>query len=296
MANNGYFATLEDAERAAQICGVDFQVVDKSQLGGTEAGRIPDPFEEPAVDVQALLHDMGDAAFSPDADEFARFVAMNRKRVAEAVPLSDDVQTMLVLGYRMGISAGSAACMNDLGALYYMGDLVEQDYSKAAELYELAMDHGCYQSIINLGYIWEYGRTGTCDHQKAYRYFALAAALDQSSEAVYKLGDMYARGQAVERDMAKAYQLWKRSLDLAEGIVEIAQPAVRIAQLLVSEEDAGAAGIETDPLQALHLFQQAEVGLRIDIDNGQTYYRKRLEEAIEGQQAARDLLDVVICE
>ena len=43
MANNGYFATLEDAERAAQICGVDFQVVDKSQLGGTEAGRIPRP-------------------------------------------------------------------------------------------------------------------------------------------------------------------------------------------------------------------------------------------------------------
>ena len=39
--------------------------------------------------------------------------------------------------------------MNDLGALYYMGDLVEQDYAKAAELYEMAADAGCFQSIIN---------------------------------------------------------------------------------------------------------------------------------------------------
>lgn len=60
--------------------------------------------------------------------------------------------------------------MNDLGALYYMGDLVEQDYAKAAELYEMAADAGCFQSIINLGYIYEYGRTGKPDHTKAYQW------------------------------------------------------------------------------------------------------------------------------
>ena len=41
--------------------------------------------------------------------------------------------------------------MNDLGALYYMGDLVEQDYAKAAELYEMAADAGCFQSIDYCG-------------------------------------------------------------------------------------------------------------------------------------------------
>ena len=70
------------------------------------------------------------------------------------------------MGYELGISVASAACMNDLGALYYMGELVPQDYAKAAKLYEQAMDHGCFQSIINLGYIYEYGRTGEVDHQK----------------------------------------------------------------------------------------------------------------------------------
>ena len=66
--------------------------------------------------------------------------------------------------------------MNDLGALYYMGDLVEQDYAKAAELYEMAADAGCFQSIINLGYIYEYGRTGKPDHTKAISVFARRSA------------------------------------------------------------------------------------------------------------------------
>lgn len=31
----------------------------------------------------------------------------------------------------------------------------------------MAMDAGCYQSIVNLGYIYEYGRTGDPDYAKA---------------------------------------------------------------------------------------------------------------------------------
>ena len=49
--------------------------------------------------------------------------------------------------------------------------------------------------------------------------------------------------------------------------------------------------LELDPFGALSLFQQAEIGLRIDIANGQTYYTKRLTQAIEGQKKARAMLD-----
>ena len=278
-----YAATREDAKQIAELAGIEFSVVE----GDEEDLAIDD---RPHVDVDALLQEMSKAAFSSEHEEFPGFVALNRKRIALAAGESEEVSELLVLGYKMGISRGDAACMNDLGALYYMGDLVEQDYAKAAELYEMAMNHGCYQSIINLGYIWEYGRSGERDYQKAYQYYALAAALADSSEAAYKLGDMYSRGKFVERDMAKAYQLWSRSLDLANDIVEIAQPAIRIAQLLLSE-DCEPAGAKRDPMRALQLFQQAEIGLRVDIDNGQTYYRKRLEEAIEGQERARAITD-----
>ena len=294
-----YEATKEELEKAAELGGYELYVQEDSGPEGASPDGAP---EGPApanlsledrvspTDVKRLLSEMAQAAFSPGKDDFAVFVSGNRDRIRKAAEVSDEVGQMLVIGYKMGISAGSAACMNDLGALYYMGDIIEQDYAKAAELYEMAMDHGCDQSIINLGYIWEYGRTGERDYQKAYRYYALAAALTDSSEAAYKLGDMYSRGKAMERDVAKAYRLWSRSLDLAGNVVEAAQPSIRIAQLLMSD-DCEKAHVEPDTFRALVLFQQAEIGLRIDIAAGQTYYRKRLQEAIEGQAKARAMLD-----
>ena len=69
-----------------------------------------------------------------------------------------------------------------------------------------------------------------------------------------------------------------------------AQPAVRIARMLV-DSACSSYGVEPNPLRALSLFQQAEIGLRIDIADGQTYYAKRMQEAIEGQAKARELID-----
>lgn len=229
---------------------------------------------------------LAEAALSDRGDGFACYVAENLVAIRAAALRSEEVCTVLVMGYELGISVGSAACMNDLGALYYMGELVPQDYARAAKLYEQAMDHGCFQSIINLGYIYEYGRAGEADHQKAYQCYALASALQPSCEAVYKLGDMYSRGEAVPSSMGKACQLWERSLELAGSVVEAAQPSVRIAKAIVNPS-CEEWGEEYDPLRALSLFQQAEIGLRIDISKGATYYRRRLTEAIEGQDLAR---------
>lgn len=63
------------------------------------------------------------------------------------------------------------------------------------------------------------------------------------------------------------------------------EDATRMAQL------AGIEFVEPNPLRALMLFQRAEIGLLIDIADGQTYYAKRLDETIEGQQKARVLVD-----
>ena len=184
---------------------------------------------------------LAEAALSDRGDGFACYVAENMVAIRAAALRSEEVCTVLVMGYELGISVGSAACMNDLGALYYMGELVPQDYARAAKLYEQAMDHGCFQSI---------------------------------------------RGEAVPSSMGKACQLWERSLELAGSVVEAAQPSVRIAKAIVNPS-CEEWGEEYDPLRALSLFQQAEIGLRIDISKGATYYRRRLTEAIEGQDLAR---------
>ena len=39
------------------------------------------------------------------------------------------------------------------------------------------------------------------------------------------------------------------------------------------------------------LYGKAEIGLRISIDKGLVYYGKRLQQAIDGQNQARALLD-----
>ncbi len=272
-------------ERIAQIGGISLTW--EEGVGADSQRSVQSP------DSPALLREMAEAAFADDPDAFAEFVSENRHRIRDAALFGESgeqVTELLVLGYEAGIAGGSAACMNDLGALYYMGDLVEQDYGRARELYEMAATHGCLQSVINLGYVYEYGRTGEPDYAKAYECYALAAALTHSSEATYKLGDMYSRGRSVRRDLGRAHALWEHSLELASDYVEQAQPAVRIAKLLI-DPNCGDWGMQRDPLRALHLFQVAEIGLRLDIADGQTYYRRRLQEAIEGQERARALLE-----
>lgn len=283
MSEAEYRPTKRDLERLAELASAKLTIHESNEDYRDEAET---------QNAEDLLRELGQVLFSGGGDAFASFVSQNSARIREAARYDEHVAEVLVLGYKLGISADSGACMNDLGALYYMGELVEQDYARAAELYEMAMAHGCYQSIVNLGYIYEYGRTGEKDLGKAYRYYALAAALAPSSEAVYKLGDMYTRGVTGERDVMKAKALWERSLELAQGLAEFAQPAIRIAKLLIDAE-AVARGVKRDPLRALHLFQQAEIGLRIDItENGMTYYQRRLEEAIEGQERARALVEL----
>lgn len=283
MDTTAYNITHEELERMAELAGGTTSIEEVEELH---------PLPSDIPDVDTFLNVMGEVAFRADGDEFAAFAAKHRDKIHALARKDGRMVELLILGYKMGISRGSSDCMNDLGALYYMGDLVEQDYVRAAELYEMAAAHGCYQSVINLGYIYEYGRTGARNLAKAYRCYALAAMLTRSSEAAYKLGDIYSRGIGGVSDLRTAMNLWGHSLDLAESIVEAAQPAFRIARTLIDPE-AAEAGIERDPLRALSLFQQAEIGLRIDItENGMTYYEKRLQEAIEGQQRARELVEM----
>ena len=75
---------------------------------------------------------LAEAALSDRGDGFACYVAENMVAIRASALRSEEVCTVLVMGYELGISVGSAACMNDLGALYYMGELVPQDYARTS--------------------------------------------------------------------------------------------------------------------------------------------------------------------
>ena len=199
---------------------------------------------------------------------------------------------LMRLGLEFGVAQGDGACCNYLGACYDLGGRagVEQDYQRAKELYEEAERLGVPQATVNLGYVYEYGRTGERNFQKAFNQYAKAVAMYEHPEALYKLGDMYARGRLGVREPKTALRLYERSLQAyGNDQVQGAQPAFRIAQM-IGDRAFELVGIEFDPLRALELYQLAERGLRIDVARGQVHYAKRLQEAIEGQERMREEL------
>ena len=91
---------------------------------------------------------------------------------------------------------------SDLGAYYYG----ERRFDLALKYYEMTYELGDREVAVCLGYIWYYGRTGTVDHEKAFRYYSEAAALG-NDEAKRKLADMYKNGYFVEKNYAKYCQI-----------------------------------------------------------------------------------------
>ena len=248
------------------------------------------PEDSDAPDFDAMAYVLVSTYYGSGPEAFAEEVEEHRAQLKIACKLSEKLERIVLIGLQMGIDVGDGACASELGALYYAGDIVEQSYQKAAEYYELAAQAGYAQAMIDLGCIYEYGRLGDADPQKAYMYYSFAATVYGSSEALYKMGDLFASGLGVDENKKAALTLWQQALDNATDPENKGQAAFRMAQVLVDRNACAELGIEFDPLMALQLFQTAEIGLRISVQQGLTYYEKRLQEAIDGQQQAREFL------
>ena len=116
-----------------------------------------------------------------------------------------------------GARAGDAAMLCNLGAEYYTGGVVKQDFAKALHYYELSAAKGCVQAISNLGYCHYYGRSVPVDYDKAFGYFLKAYILEgwRQPEACYKLGDCYRHGRGVAPDALIAKWLYSEAYERA---------------------------------------------------------------------------------
>lgn len=244
-----------------------------------------------------------------DDDELARVCANMAQRILDEYPrglewiLEKDEKLiyrygddptfcrLALMGLEYGVAMEDGPCANYLGALHVRGVLVEQDYARAVELYELGERKGIAQSAVNLGYAYEYGWLGEPDYVRAYMQYAKAASLGEHPEALYKLGDMYSRAKVVEQDLRVAYLLWEKSYQKAgDDLEQKCQGAFRMAQLM--EDPANREwDVPYDPMKALELYQLAERGLRLAVAHGYGYYAKRLRESIEGQERVRAFLE-----
>ena len=133
-----------------------------------------------------------------------------------------------------------------LGGVYY----ARRDFDLALKYYEMAADLGSEFAIEGLGYIWYYGRTGTVDYEKAFRYFS---SLKHNIVAQYKVADMYKNGYYVEKD----YKKYKRIIErLYEDVKDMENPFAPVPEIFTRLASIRTKEGKTD--EAIRLYCEAK--------------------------------------
>lgn len=114
---------------------------------------------------------------------------------------------------------GDAQAEFVIGELYYQGQGVSKDYTKAAEWYQRAADQNFVAAEMNLAELYSKGMgVGQSDIQAFTLY--MRAAKQGNSIGKYYVAASYASGKGVEIDLAEAY-FWTvqvtNDTDMAKG-------------------------------------------------------------------------------
>jgi len=104
-----------------------------------------------------------------------------------------------------------------LGYIYLHGYGAKQDYTKARNLLELAVDGGDLEAHSLLGFIHERGFEVPIDYSKALRLYH-AAAKEGNPLAINNLGHLYENGLGVKLDRNMAADLYKRASERGNAL------------------------------------------------------------------------------
>ena len=166
---------------------------------------------------------------------------------------------------------GNAEAQNTLGALYYEGNYVEQNFEKAAQYYIAAARKGHSLAMSNTGYCYYYGNGVKQDYAEAYKYFSKAAGLGEF-DAMNMLGDMYRDGKFVEEDKDMAFKIYREAYDkIPQEVFEDAYPQnlMRIGECLLKGY-----GCKHDEETAVRLLKDAKEMFELQIGYGRGMYAK----------------------
>lgn len=205
-------------------------------------------------------------------------------------PMPPNVRKLVEGIYMQGIKQGNGIAACNLGALYYTGQIGEQSYQKAMDLYEIAADTGDMQAIENLGYCYYYGRNCEVDYRKAYECFA-KGAFQGRVISLYKIGDMYKNGYYVSQDPAAAYAVYSRCIDMVNNDQDAAKDAAADVYVRFADCYLNGIGCPADTLKALFWAQRAEYEFRVREASGIPFARQGIEWAVCLIAECRHILD-----
>ena len=101
---------------------------------------------------------------------------------------------------------GNEKAQNILGAMYYEGIGVPQDYTEAAKWYRLAAEQGGVDAQYLLGYMYRHGMGVLQGYTEAVKWYRLSAE-QGNAHAQNNLGLMYKEGSGVLQDNVTSH-MW----------------------------------------------------------------------------------------
>ena len=127
------------------------------------------------------------------------------------------------------------------------GSFEQRDNTEATAAYEKAADAGDTAAMVKLGWIYQNGRDGIHDYDKAKQYYRRAADLGDA-DAVNYLGALYENGLGVTRDYGQAKSLYEKSVQAgnADGLRNLGSLYER------------GRGVSQDYYRARSLYEQAK--------------------------------------
>jgi TPR repeat protein/peptidoglycan hydrolase-like protein with peptidoglycan-binding domain len=112
--------------------------------------------------------------------------------------------------YRKAAEQGSAWAQAELGTLYRRGQGVVQDDGEAVKWYRKAVEQGSARAQADLGTMYRRGQGVVQDYGKAAKWYRKAAE-QGSAWAQAELGTLYRRGQGVVQDDGEAVKWYRKA-------------------------------------------------------------------------------------
>lgn len=113
--------------------------------------------------------------------------------------------------YERGAAQGNEACRERLGYLYFEGEKVLQDYSRAFLFLKESREKGLLQDVLPLAFLYQNGYGCEKDERKAAELYLEAAKQKKNGDAYYELGKLYEKGEQIPQDLEQAVDYYRQA-------------------------------------------------------------------------------------
>ncbi len=158
----------------------------------------------------------------------------------------------------------NSIALNELGDIYYYGDVVREDMRKAEKYFLETTSYGSGYGAYSVATIYKEGRVGRPDREKAKKYYLLGHKWGDCNDPLTAIGDLYyerlGRGKALAPNYKEAAKWYRKAVEDGEheaifrlvtlyrrglGVKQDDEKADRLASLLAERPDQIARLFET---------------------------------------------------